>query len=306
MAGTAPYRIQTISEYHRILGIPKPEHPLVSLVRQEDFKPVYVNSKVSVVFDFYIISMKRNAKGSVSYSYGQQQYDFDEGTMFFIAPNQVFSFEADEDFTTNGWMLLIHPDFLWNTRLAKGIKQYEFFSYSVNEALHLSEKEETITNSIIKNIEQEYHSNIDQFSETIILTQIETLLTYADRFYNRQFITRKKSNHLILGRLENLLSDYFNNDKLLLSGPPTVQFIADHLNVSPNYLSGLLKVLTGKSTQQHIQDKLIDKAKEKLSTTNLTVSEIAYQLGFEYPQTFGSLFKKKTSVSPLEFRESFN
>lgn len=306
MKNVTPYRIKTITEYHHILGCVKPEHPLVSLINLNDFKPVSSNSQISVVFDFFIISLKRNSNGKVNYSYGQQQYDFDEGTMFFIAPGQVFSFKADEDFSTSGWMLLIHPDFLWNTPLAKSIKEYEYFSYSVNEALHLSQKEETIINGLIKNIEQEYQANIDKFSEAIIITQIETLLTYANRFYNRQFITRKKVNHQILNRLEDMLNEYLNNDTKINKSFPTVQYVAETLNVSPNYLSGLLKVLTGKSTQEHIQDKIIDKAKEKLSTTNLSVSEIAYELGFEYPQTFGNLFKKKTNLSPLEFRLSFN
>jgi len=306
MKNIQPYRIKSINEYHQILGISKPEHPSISIINLEEFKPPSINTTISVVYDFYIISLKRNLNGKVKYSYGQQQYDFDEGIMFFMSPGQVFSFEADEDFRTSGWMLLVHPDFLWNTPLAKSIKQYEYFSYSINEALHLSQKEETITNGIIKNIEQEYQANIDKFSETIIITQIETLLTYADRFYNRQFITRKKINHQILNRLEDVLNEYFSSEAMLNKGLPTVQYVAETLNVSPNYLSALLKVLTGKSTQEHIQDKVIDKAKEKLSTTDLSVSEIAYELGFEYPQTFGNLFKKKTNFSPLEFRQSFN
>lgn len=306
MEKNTPYRIKTISEYHAILGVSKPNHPLISLISLDSFKPVASDTKISVVFDFYTISLKRNLTGNIRYLYGQQPYDFDEGVLFFIAPNQVFSFDADEDFRTTGWMLLIHPDFLWNTVLAKNILNYEYFRYSVHEALHLSEKEESLIENLIQNIQQEYNANLDKFSETIIITQIETLLTYADRFYNRQFLTRKKVNHQILNRLEELLLDYFNNDDLLLKGVPTVQFVAEKLSVSPNYLSGLLKVLTGKSTQEHIQDKLIDKAKEKLSTTNLSMSEIAYQLGFEYPQTFGNLFKKKTNLSPLEFRQRFN
>jgi AraC family transcriptional regulator, transcriptional activator of pobA len=176
----------------------------------------------------------------------------------------------------------------------------------VNEALWLSTKEETIINNLIQNIQQEYHSNIDKFSKQIIISQIESLLSYSERFYNRQFITREKSNHQILERLEKILIDYFNSDGLVLKGLPTVQYIADELNVSPKYLSGLLKVVTGQSTQQHIHDKLIEKAKEKLSTTNLSVSEIAYELGFEHSQSFSKLFKAKTSISPLEFRQSFS
>ena len=203
-------------------------------------------------------------------------------------------------------MLLLHPDFLWNTPLAKKIKQYDFFGYSVNEALFVSEKEEVIIQNIIHNIQQEYHSNIDQFSQSIIISQVETLLNYAERFYKRQFITRKITNHQILDRLEKLLTDYFNSDDLVTKGLPTVQDIAASLNVSQSYLSGLLKVLTGQSTQQHIHDKLIEEAKEKLSATDKSVSEIAYELGFEYPQSFSKLFKTKTNLSPLKFRQSFN
>lgn len=194
-----PYRIKTISEYHQALGIVKPEHPMVSIINLDDFQPPAGNQRISVIFDFYMISIKRNMYGQVKYHYGQQRYDFDEGVLFFIAPNQVFSFEADESMKASGWMLLIHPDFIWNTALAKTIKQYDFFDYSANEALFLSEKEEITINGIIANIKHEYHSNIDRFTQNVIISQIETLLTYADRFYNRQFITRKITNHQVLG-----------------------------------------------------------------------------------------------------------
>lgn len=301
-----PYHIKSIKDYHKILGISKPEHPLVSVVNLEEIKPYTSEEKVKVVFDFYMISLKKIVSGNVKYSYGQQEYDFDEGILFFIAPNQVFSFIADDDFKSSGFVLLVHPDFLWGTSLAKSIKNYEFFNYSVNEALFISEKEETILNNNIKNIEQEYHSNIDKFSESIIISQLESLLNYSDRFYQRQFLTRKISNHQILDRLEKILNDYFNSDELLKKGLPTVQYLANSLNTSPNYLSGVLKTLVGQSTQQLIHSKLIDKAKEKLSTTNLTVSEIAYELGFEYSQSFSKLFKSKSGMSPLEFRQSFN
>jgi AraC family transcriptional activator of pobA len=203
-------------------------------------------------------------------------------------------------------MLMVHPDFLWNTPLAKSIKKYAYFDYSVYEALFLSEKEEGIINGIIQNIQQEYHSNIDKFSQDIIIAQLEVLLNYADRFYHRQFITRKIYNHNTLNHLEELLAAWFGSDALAKEGLPTVQYIADSLNVSPGYLSGMLKSLTGQSTQQHIHDYLIERAKEKLSTTTLSVSEIAYALGFEHPQSFSKLFKTKTSQSPLEFRQAFN
>ncbi|HWW42563.1 helix-turn-helix transcriptional regulator [Pedobacter sp.] len=306
MANKQVQRIKTISEFHRLRGLPKPEHPLISVVDFSSISPLRENNPISWVFDFYSISIKRGLNAKMKY--GQQEYDFDEGIMFFISPGQVFGIEANKDsaLKRSGWLLLVHPDFLWNTPLAKTIKQYEYFSYSVNEALFLSEKEETTISGIMQNIEQEYHSNIDKFSQDVIIAQLELLLTYAERFYHRQFITRKITNHKMLTRLEDVLTEYFNSDALSQKGLPTVQYIAGRLHVSPNYLSELLKVLTGQSTQQHIHDKLIEKAKEKLSTTDLSVSEIAYELGFEHPQSFGKLFKTKTNLSPLEFRHSFN
>jgi AraC family transcriptional regulator, transcriptional activator of pobA len=305
MANKQVERIKTISEYHRIRGLAKPEHPLISLI---DFETITHSdkSRITWVLDFYSIALKRNLNTKINY--GQREYDFDEGVMFFISPGQVFSIEVARNSTVKptGWILLVHPDFLWNTPLAKTIKQYDYFDYSVNEALFLSQKEETTVEGILKNIQHEYHSNIDKFSQNLIIAQLELLLTYSDRFYSRQFITRKIANHEILNRLENILSEYFNGNDLIKKGLPSVQYIADSLHVSPNYLSGLLKALTGQSTQQHIHDKLIEKAKEKLSTTDLSVGVIAYELGFEHPQSFSKLFKTKTKVSPLEFRRSFN
>jgi len=299
-------RIKTISEFHRLRGLTQPEHPLISVVNYAEVQRPINISETNWVFDFYQISIKRGMNAKLKY--GQQEYDFNEGVVFFASPNQVFRIEPSPNPTTKrtGWILLIHPDFFWNTPLAKTIKQYEFFNYSINEALFLSEKEERTLNDIVENIKQEYHANIDRFSKQIIISQVESLLNYSERFYNRQFITREKSNHQILERLEKILIDYFNTDDLVSKGLPTVQYIADKLNVSPKYLSSLLKVLTGQSTQQYIHDKLIEKAKEKLSTTDLTVSEIAYELGFEHSQSFSKLFKSKTKFSPLEFRHSFN
>lgn len=302
MTGSKPIRIKSISEFHRLRGLPQPEHPLISVV---DYATVEHTVQETYIFDYYSISLKR---GVGKMFYGQQKYDFDEGVMYFMAPNQVLGVAPDqnENIQRSGWILLIHPDFIWNTPLAGNIKKYEYFDYSVNEALFLSEKEETILNNIIQNIRQEYSSNIDKFSQNIIISQIETLLNYSERFYQRQFITRKISNHQILDRMEKLLDGYFNDEDLASKGLPTVQYVADSLNVSASYLSSLLKVLTGQSTQQHIHDKLIEKAKEKLSTTILSVSEIAYELGFEHSQSFSKLFKTKTNLSPLEFRRSFN
>jgi AraC family transcriptional activator of pobA len=306
MAGNAPFRVKTISEFHQFRNLPKPEHPLISVVDLATFDHSQNPESMKLVFDFYSIALKRNFGAKMRY--GQQQYDFDEGIMFFMSPSQVFSIEFDPKATQQqtGWMLLIHPDFLWNTSLAKKIKQYEFFDYSVNEALFLSEKEEATLIGVIQNIAQEYRNNIDKFSQDIIIAQLEVLLTYSERFYHRQFITRKITNHQVLERLEDLLNTWFEGDEIAKNGLPTVSHVAEKLNMSPSYLTGLLKVLTGQSTQQHIHEKLIEKAKEKLSTTGLSVSEIAYELGFEHPQSFSKLFKTKTNLSPLEFRQSFN
>jgi AraC-like DNA-binding protein len=306
MTNTTPTRIKTIAEFHKLRGLPKPEHPLISVVNIETVDSSDSNESASLILDFYSISIKRCLL--TKFKYGQQEYDFDEGVMFFIAPGQVFKIEVEPNsiHKRSGWFLLIHPDFLWNTALAKTIKQYEYFDYSVHEALFLSDKEETAMIGIMHSIQQEYQSNIDKFSQDIIIAQLELLLVHADRFYHRQFLTRKITNHKILTRLEELLTNYFNSDDLVNKGLPSVQHIANKLNVSPNYLSDLLKVLTGQSTQQHIHDKLIEKAKERLSTTDLSVSEIAYELGFEQPQSFSKLFKTKTKLSPSEFRQSFN
>jgi AraC-like DNA-binding protein len=306
MSNPQLFKFKTITEYHRAAGLPKPAHPLISVVHMEDMKRPLIEGPYSIIYDFYSIAMKRMP--GVKFRYGQQASDFDEGVLFFMAPGQVFGIELEKGAVhrPEGWMILIHPDFLWNTPLARNIKHYEFFSYAVHEALFLADKEETMLTTIAQNIEQEYQANIDRFSQSVIIAQLELLLTYAERFYQRQFITRKIASHELLTRLEDLLTNYFNSGALAKHGLPSVTYIAETLHISPGYLSGLLKSLTGQSTQQHLHDKLIELAKEKLSTTNLSVSEIAYELGFEHLQSFSKLFKTKTSVSPLEFRHSFN
>jgi AraC-like DNA-binding protein len=286
-------------------GLPKPEHPLVSLVDYSLVEYQTDEKEISWIQHFYTIGLKRNIQGK--FRYGQQQYDFDEGLLSFVSVGQVVHLTVEKPtIKPSGFLLLIHPDFIWNTALAKDIKQYDFFGYAVNEALFLSEKEEAVITDIFINIQREYHSNIDKFSQKIIIAQIELLLNYCERFYQRQFITRKKSGNQVLERLEAVLNDYFNNNNSAVRGLPTAQYIAGLLNVSPNYLGSLLKTLTGQTTQQHIHEKLIEKAKEKLSATDLSVSEIAYELGFEHPQSFSKLFKTKTNVSPLAFRASFS
>ncbi|QTN39764.1 helix-turn-helix transcriptional regulator [Cryomorphaceae bacterium] len=296
-----------VSDYHKLAKLPAPEHPLVSLV---DYSQVrYPDDVASLRWkqDYYTIGLKRNVPHKMFY--GQQDYDFDEGLMTFVAPNQIMGLANNPNVNSSqpsGWLLLVHPDFLWNTALGATINEYDFFGYNVNEALFLSEKEEEMIIDLLTSIQKEYQSNIDQFSQKIVISQIELLLNFAERFYARQFITRKISNHLILSQLETILNDLFRSDQLVEQGLPTVQGVADQLNLSPNYLSGMLKSLTGQSTQQHIHDKLIEKAKEQLSTTPLSISEIAYGLGFEHPASFTKLFKNKTDMSPLEFRKAYN
>lgn len=299
------HTFNAIHEFHKMSGLPGPEHPLVSLVDYGLVQYQTDEKEISWIQNFYSIGLKRNIQGK--FRYGQQQYDFDEGLISFVAPGQLVHITVEKPkIRPTGFLLLIHPDFIWNTSLAKTIRQYDFFGYAVNEALFLSPKEEDIVTDILRNIQNEYHSNIDNFSQSIIIAQIELLLSYCERFYQRQFITRKKNAHQVLEKLENILDDCFHSGDMVDKGLPTAQYIAGLLNVSPNYLGSLLKTLTGQTTQQHIHNKLIEKAKEKLSTTSLSVSEIAYELGFEHPQSFSKLFKAKTDLTPLEFRQSFN
>jgi AraC family transcriptional regulator, transcriptional activator of pobA len=218
----------------------------------------------------------------------------------------VLSVSSAENYKVSGWWLVFHADFILNYTLGKKIKEYGFFSYAVNEALHLSDREEQMLEGIFKNIEQEYQTSIDQFSQDVMIAHLELLLNYCNRFYNRQFLTRKMASNDLLTKLDNILTDYFNNELVQKFGLPSVQYISEQLGVSANYLSDMLRTITGQNTQQHIHNKLIEKAKETLTTTNLSVSEIAYQLGFEHPQSFNKLFKSKTNQTPTEFRTSFN
>ena len=254
------------------------------------------------ILDFYKISYSTHLSGKLKY--GQHFYDFDEGGLFFISPNQVIA-PYDDNGDHTGYTLLIHPNFLLTYPLAKKMKQYGFFSYSANEVLHLSDTEKATIISIFKIIEQELKLPIDDFTQDVVISQVESLLNYSNRFYKRQFITRKAVNSDMLQKLEALLDDYFNNETSLAQGIPTVQYLSEHLNMSPGYLSDMLRSLTGQNAQQHIHNKLIEKAKDKLSASDLSVSEIAYELGFEYSQSFSRLFKTKTHLSPLEFRQSF-
>lgn len=292
--------INSISEFHRLLSLPEPLHPLVSVINLAE--SIFLEDEVwkGFVNRFYCVALKREAKGKIRY--GQQHYDYDKGVLSFTAPNQVQHLDLQNMECGSGYLLIFHPDFLLQHSLATSIGSYGFFSYAVNEALHLSAEEEDDLIAILNKIDKEC-SHIDKHTQEIILTQIELLLNYSNRFYERQFITRRNNNSVLLAKFEQLVDEYFNSE---VHGLLTVQYIANKMNLSPNYLSDLLRVHTGQSTQQHIHEKLIGKAKEKLSTTNLSISEIAYALGFEHAQSFSTLFKKKTNLSPLAFRAGFN
>ncbi len=304
MKQSTKYIINSISELHKLMNLPKPLHPLVSLINFDEVNPSKPTEPIQFVLNFYGISLKRNLNGKLKY--GQHYYDFDEGVMALTAPQQVLSVSDTENYKVSGWWLVFHPDFIVHYPLGKSIKEYGYFSYAVNEALHLSDQEEKMILTIFKNIEHEYNTSIDQFSQDVMISHIELLLNYCNRFYNRQFITRKVVSSDLVAQVENLLTAYFDSDKVKELGLPTVNYLAEQLNVSANYLSDLLRTVTGQTTQQHIHHKLIEKAKEILATTDFSVSEIAYQLGFEHPQSFNKLFKSKTKLTPIQFRTSFN
>lgn len=295
-------KFKSLTDAHRAFGLPRPQHPLISLHNnaRTDVKPTRPCDPH--VLSFYKISYKLGGK----LKYGQNYYDFDQGGLLFASPNQLIGGNTDSTTECSLYTLLIHPDFLWNYPLAKKIRQYGFFSYTANEALHLSENEKTTIISIFNMIEAELNSRIDDFSQPVVISQLELLLNYADRFYKRQFITRKAVNNDLLQRLEDLSNEFFKEDPSRPQGLPTVQCLAENLNVSPSYLSDMLRSLIGQNAQQYIHEKLIEKAKEKLSTTTLSVSEVAYALGFEHSQSFSKLFKLKTNISPVQFRKAFN
>jgi AraC family transcriptional regulator, transcriptional activator of pobA len=283
----------SVSELLYTLGLPAPLHPLIAVTNYADITTDVSELSKGLVLNMYKISFKFNFKGQLKY--GQQYYDFNEGGLSFSAPMQVISATAEEaDYS--GLTLLVHPDFLRMYPLAKTIRDYGFFDYSVHEALYLSEQEKTVITGIFESIMRELQSSIDKFSQDIIISQLEQLLNYSNRFYNRQFITRKVAHNDLLSKLDELIS------KELLP----VEEIARRLGVSQRYLSDMLRSLIGLNTQQYLHNKMTEKAKELLSATSLTISEIAYELGFEYPQSFNKFFKKQTAQSPLDFRNSFN
>ncbi|KAA2223652.1 helix-turn-helix domain-containing protein [Chryseobacterium sediminis] len=298
-----PPQVLSISKVHQLLKLKKPTNPLVSVI---DLSTINIDTneiEKTISYNFFSIALKKNCDG---FGYGQQHYDFDEGVMSFIAPQQIVTPQKNVKLEPEGLLLIVHPDFFQNYSLAKTIRSYGYFFYEVHEGLYLSETEKELVVDMMNNISKEITSSIDLFTQDLIVSHIELLLKYCDRFYHRQFLTRKMATSDILTRLEDLLDKCFSEQDLKLNGVPNVNFLASKMNMSPNYLTDMLRSLTGQTTQQLIHNKIIEKAKILLSTTNLSVSEIAYSLGFDYPQSFQRLFKNLTKASPLEFRNFYN
>lgn len=304
MKFSPPFHIASIAQMHQLMSVPKPSHPLVSVVRMSDVIGCVDLVGKSITYGFFSIALKKNC--DIRLRYGAKYYDFDEGVMTFVSPLQVLHVESENMQKMDGFMLLVHPDFLKGNALAAKLPDYGFFSYDVNEALHVSEVEEKMINGMMENLEREITNPIDAFSQDVILSHIELLLNYSNRFYNRQFLTRKSHGIDVLASFERLVKAYLNSELPMMEGFPQVQFFSDKLHLSPNYLSDLLRNLTGRNARQHIQDAVVDKAKELLSTTNLSVGEVAFKVGFEHSQSFSKLFKLKVESTPLEYRLGFN
>ncbi|MBO9611430.1 MAG: AraC family transcriptional regulator [Dyadobacter sp.] len=291
---------KSVSQLCKALGVPQPRHPLIVLVNHAE---IAASSQVRyLVHDFYMISYKSNLNGKLKY--GQGYYDFDEGGLIFVSPGQALS-AADDD-ECKGHSVFVHPDFFAGHPLAKSIAKYGFFGYHISEALHLSEKERDKVLSVLNDIREELETAIDDTSQQLITSYIEVLLNYSNRYYKRQFITRKAANKPIVERFEQTLSQYYDDGLSLEKGIPSVRYFSEQLHVSSGYLSDLLRNLTGLNTQQHIHAKLIEVAKQRLSQAELTAAQTAYELGFEHPQSFNKLFKNKTGMTPMEFRERLN
>ena len=293
-------QVDTISRLHEISGLSKPNHPLVTIIDYSKVKNAEIPSvPVKFVLELYSVNYKKHCK----FVYGRQKFDHQEGTLHCTAPGQVIEFDPErEEGSTDGWGLYFHPELIRNSSLAKKIHEFTFFSYNENEALHLSEQEKQTLLLLLKQMEKEYNTNIDHYSDDLIITNIELLLNYCKRYYGRQFITRTNYNKDIITEFERFLSEYINSSQLKEKGVPSVKYCAEKMHLTPNYFSDLLKSETGKNTQEHIHYNLLEKAKTILLSTNSTVNEIADELGFEYPQYFSKLFKKKTGMIPTIFR----
>jgi len=290
--------IESVGDMHKLVQYTPPKHPLVSLIDHVDFYRKRPKTDAFYRFGFYTISCKK-FEGLLKY--GKGSYDFNEGSLMFTAPWQVIA-PGPNVIVDEGWALFFHPDLIHGADLGKKIHQYSFFNYEVNEALHISEDEKQVIKDCVSKIEKEYSQNIDKHTQGLIVNNIELLLNYCERFYDRQFYTRAKVNSGVLQQFERLLRDYFDRETLIETGLPNVKYFASRLNLSPNYLSDMLNKLTGKTTQEYIHLQLVDKAKSLLWSTEKSISEVAYDLGFEHPSHFTKIFKAKTGKSPSEYR----
>ncbi len=291
--------ITNLSQAHEMLGIDPPKHPLISIVQWENLTPPKEKTLVKYMSDFYTVMLK---DADCGLQYGRNYYDFDQGLLTFIGPKQVFA-TTNENFSATGWMLVFHPDLIRQSNLGKNISNYSFFSYDVHEALHLSDKEEDILNDCIAKLEFELEQNIDAHSKNLLVSNIELLLNYCNRFYERQFHTRADSHSDVVTSVEKLIKDYYDDGKQLQEGTPTINYLANEVNLSANYLSDLLKKETGRNTKEHINHFVVDRAKTILLNSEDNVSEIAYDLGFNYPHYFSRMFKKETGMTPQKYRE---
>lgn len=291
--------VETISEMTKALGLAEPKHPLIYVANATTIKPPEEMKGMRFSMGFYSIFMK---DGSCGMQYGRNRYDFDEGVLSFIAPGQVIGSDGSESGAVSGWGLYFHPDLIRRSALGKNIDSYSFFSYDVHEGLHLSKKEEDIMNDCIRKIEFELDQNIDAHSQQLLISNIELLLNYCNRFYERQFHTRADHHKDVFAKVDDLIKDYYDQKMQLELGTPTIPYLASLVNLSPNYLSDLLKKETGKNAKEHINEFIINRAKTTLLNSNETVSEIAYDLGFNYPHYFSRMFKQKTGMTPAEYR----
>jgi AraC-like DNA-binding protein len=294
------FHLKSIAELHRLFGLEKPLHPLITIIKEWpeiDFD--FGNTKMTS--DLYVIGLKGNVRGT--FKYGRNSYDFEEGTLVFMAPNQVATFDdADAELDRNGWNIFFHPDLIRKSTLGNTIKDFSFFDYGLNEALHVSDKEKKMLADFVERIEIELQQNIDKHSQELIIMNLESILKYCLRYYDRQFYTRSNLNKDLVDRFNKFLEGYFSSDELQKSGLPTIGVCGEALNLSGSYLSDLLRLETGRSAKDHIHDFIIDKAKTLLLSSNSTVSEVAFDLGFEYSQHFSKLFKSKTGINPSDYR----
>ena len=294
------YRVETISALHQIAGLEKPKHPLFTVIDYSKVNVIDAPESGSFVCSFYTVNFKKYCR----FVYGRQAFDHQDGTLHCAAPEQLITFDRNkEENSSEGWGLYFHPELIRNSSLGKKIKEYSFFSYQENEALHLSEQEKQTLLTILNQMENEYNTNIDHYSHELIISNIELLLNYCKRFYGRQFLTRTNHNKDLIVRFEGILTEYFNSDKLKEIGIPTVKYCAEAVNLSPNYFSDLLKSETGKSAQEHIHHFLLEEAKNLLIGSDKRINEIAYELGFKHSHSFSKLFKKKLGISPIDYRD---